>query len=223
MPDNDERHTPDAPVDLNAIQTHLAAIAEDAFDVDLEQGRGDRYANGVRVPRPRQAEIDAFENGGERPERPVGRPAFQLSERERGQVIALAAIGCTYREIASVMGVSRDTIMRHCADMIATGRAQGKMSLRRAQWRKGVIDGHPQMLIWLGKQLLGQRERQETQVTGQGGGPVEAEVTIGSAVDSVLNRLGAIAQRRRLGANTAEAIQERRELVTRAANQTPEN
>jgi DNA-binding CsgD family transcriptional regulator len=222
MPDNDNEHTPDASTTPDAIQTHLAAIAVDSFDdVSLESTRGDRYANGLRVPRPPQSEIDEFE-GHDPAARERGRPGFRLTERERGQVVALAAIGCTYREIASVMGVSRDTIIRHCQDIIATGRAQGKMSLRRAQWRKGVIDGHPQMLIWLGKQILGQRDKQETQVTGQGGGPVEAEVTIGSAVDTVLNRLGAIAQRRRLGANTNDAIAERRELVSRA-NPIPEN
>ena len=32
------------------------------------------------------------------------------------------------------------------------------MSLRRAQYQK-ALDGNPTMLIWLGKQILGQRER----------------------------------------------------------------
>ena len=35
--------------------------------------------------------------------------------------------------------------------------AVGKMSLRRAQY-KAAIDGNTTMMVWLGKQWLGQRE-----------------------------------------------------------------
>jgi hypothetical protein len=30
--------------------------------------------------------------------------------------------------------------------------------LRRAQWKAAVSDGNPTMLVWLGKQLLGQQD-----------------------------------------------------------------
>ena len=37
------------------------------------------------------------------------------------------------------------------------GRLVGRTSIRRAQY-KAALDGNPTMLIWLGKQLLGQKE-----------------------------------------------------------------
>lgn len=209
------RRTPDRRTRDALDDTSLA----DVPDVAIDAASHANYANAIRVRRPPQAELDHAE--GIEPPHAItdanpyasGLHPFRLTERERGQVVALAAIGCTLREIASVMGVSRDSLIRHAQDLIAQGKAQGRMSLRRAQWRRGVIDGHPQLLIWLGKQILGQRDRHDTTVTGSGGGPVEAEVVVGTAVDTVINRLASIASRRRANVNTQNAIDERRDTL----------
>ena len=52
------------------------------------------------------------------------------------------------------------------------GAAQGRMSLRRAQLNI-ALKGNPTMLIWAGKQLLGQSDKQQLQHTGANGGPME--------------------------------------------------
>ncbi len=69
----------------------------------------------------------------------------------------LAAIHCTIAEIADICEVSRDTIERRYAALIAKARAEGKMSLRKYQW-EAVKKGNVSMMIWLGKQLLDQRD-----------------------------------------------------------------
>ena len=46
------------------------------------------------------------------------------------------------------------------AEIITRGRANGKMSLRRVQWARAQA-GSDTMLIWLGKQILGQRDKFE--------------------------------------------------------------
>jgi hypothetical protein len=69
----------------------------------------------------------------------------------------LAHIQCTMIEIAAVMRCSVDTLENRFSDVIKAGRESGKSSLRRAQWKK-ALEGHPSMLIWLGKCYLGQRE-----------------------------------------------------------------
>ena len=46
------------------------------------------------------------------------------------------------------------------ADALKRGKEQGKVSLRRLQW-KAAQNGNITMLIWLGKQVLGQRDRME--------------------------------------------------------------
>ena len=76
----------------------------------------------------------------------------------------LATIHCTMNEIASAMDCSVDTLERRCADIIKKGKDKGKASLRRLQW-EGAQKGNPTMLIWLGKQLLGQTDKVEQNVT----------------------------------------------------------
>ena len=91
-----------------------------------------------------------------------GRPRFDFSDK-LPLVRKLAGIQCTDEEIAAGLGCSQDTLARgrkrepDLDAAILEGRANGRMSLRRAQYRK-AMEGNPAMLIWLGKQVLGQRE-----------------------------------------------------------------
>jgi hypothetical protein len=72
----------------------------------------------------------------------------------------LAALGCKTTEIASVTGVSVDTLDRRFADEMAKGRDNLRVSLRRWQL-EAAKKGNVTMLIWLGKQLLGQSDKIE--------------------------------------------------------------
>lgn len=105
--------------------------------------------------------------------KPIGRP---LKEIDIEVVERAAAIGCTIEEVAGLCGVGRTTFydrMEIDPDLKAAvdrGRENGKVTLRRLQWRKAEA-GSDTMLIWLGKQMLGQRDKQE--VTGANGGPIE--------------------------------------------------
>jgi hypothetical protein len=76
------------------------------------------------------------------------------------QVKKLAAIGCTNVEIADIVGCSHDTLSRRFKAELTEGRSQGKASLRRKQWDV-ALTGNVTMLIWLGKQVLGQSDKQE--------------------------------------------------------------
>jgi hypothetical protein len=73
------------------------------------------------------------------------------------QVATLARIDCTMIEIAAVVKCSVDTLERRFADVIKAAREEGNSSLRRRQ-HELAMDGNPTMLIWLGKQRLGQKE-----------------------------------------------------------------
>jgi hypothetical protein len=84
----------------------------------------------------------------------AGRPKIQLDER---QIRELASIGCAMTEIAVVMDCHVDTLRDNYSKAIDEGRENGKVSLRRAQW-KAAIGGNVQMLIWLGRFHLAQKE-----------------------------------------------------------------
>jgi SLT domain-containing protein len=89
------------------------------------------------------------------PKNKGGRPKVKVDTKI---IENMAAIHCTNKEIAEVVGISVDTLQRNFPDLLQKGRANGKAKLRRLQWQKAE-EGNPTMLIWLGKQLLEQKEQ----------------------------------------------------------------
>lgn len=92
--------------------------------------------------------------------RPKKKIDYELVEK-------LAYIQCTQEEIATILGVSTKTLQRdkEFCRIYKSGMENGKMSLRRLQW-KGAEEGNNTMLIWLGKQYLGQTDKQELAHSG---------------------------------------------------------
>lgn len=96
----------------------------------------------------------------------MGRPTKEINWP---QIESLCKIQCTCSEIASVTGFSEDLIGDACKrefgmtfpEYYKVHSDGGKMSLRWAQFKKAVIDGHPTMQIWLGKQMLNQKDSVE--------------------------------------------------------------
>jgi len=92
-----------------------------------------------------------------------GRPRKEIDQRTFEE---LCKIQCTLTEIAGVLRVSEDTVERWCertydegfAEVYKKHSAGGKSSLRRQQFAL-AMKGNATMLIWLGKQYLGQTDR----------------------------------------------------------------
>tara|TARA_Y100001973_G_C5187076_1_gene328548 strand:- start:1746 stop:2078 length:333 start_codon:yes stop_codon:yes gene_type:complete len=87
-----------------------------------------------------------------------GRPKKHNVDPEK--VEQLAGFGCTNTEICSFFDFSNRTLTRNYAENLAKGRDKGKIRLRQLQWR-AAEKGNTSMLIWLGKQILGQTEKTE--------------------------------------------------------------
>jgi len=95
----------------------------------------------------------------------AGRPRKEIS---RKQVENMCAIQCTALEIAGVLNISPDLLDRRCkewgfdhfADFFKRYSQSGKASLRRWQF-KAAEEGNTGMMVWLGKQYLGQSEKTE--------------------------------------------------------------
>ena len=89
----------------------------------------------------------------------------------------LCKLHVTYAEIAAYFGIGVKTVEKRLEDpeyreAFESGQADGKHSLRRAQL-DAALNGDRVMLIWMGKQLLGQREpEQRLEHTGAGGGAI---------------------------------------------------
>lgn len=80
----------------------------------------------------------------------------------------LCSIQCTEKEIAAVLKMDIDTMNKRVkeiyghtfSDVFAEKREGGKSSVRRRQYQK-ALDGDTTMLIWLGKNMLDQKDKQE--------------------------------------------------------------
>ena len=88
----------------------------------------------------------------------VGRP--KEHDLDKDKVEQLASFGCTNSEISSFFGCSDTTLTRNYGENLTKGRDKGKIRLRQMQW-KAADKGNVTMLIWLGKQILGQVEKSE--------------------------------------------------------------
>jgi hypothetical protein len=73
------------------------------------------------------------------------------------EVWKLAALGCTIEEMADWFQIPRETLKYNFSDYIAKGRSELKRRLRAAQI-KTAMAGNATLLIWLGKNILGQQD-----------------------------------------------------------------
>ena len=73
------------------------------------------------------------------------------------EVENLANLWCTNQEIAEWFGIDTNTLKYNFSDLIAKGRSETKQALRRAQL-KNALEGNTTMQIWLGKNILGQKD-----------------------------------------------------------------
>jgi hypothetical protein len=120
----------------------------------------------------------------------LARPKIEVDWTEIDKLCALQA---THDEIAQFLGVSEDTLSRRCkedhdmsfADYIAQKRGVGRVSLRRSQWLLAQ-KGNATMLIWLGKQYLGQRDKNSHELSGPDGKPIETH-SVGALTDEQID------------------------------------
>lgn len=94
-----------------------------------------------------------------------GRPPIKI---DLEQVRKCAEVGCTDEEIADITGISVDTFTRRkekedFCGVLKNARSNLRMSLRRSQV-VAALSGNVTAQIWLGKQLLGQRDKHDTSI-----------------------------------------------------------
>lgn len=96
------------------------------------------------------------------PKKKMGRPLTPINWEEFDK---LCHLQCTQEEIAAWFNCDTETIIRAVKrekkqtfeGYWKQKAASGRISLRRAQWQLAT-SGNPTMLIWLGKQILGQKQ-----------------------------------------------------------------
>lgn len=101
-----------------------------------------------------------------------GRPLKLTADEATLKTIkGLGNIQAVNKECAAVLGVTEPTWIKfkkenpEVIDALEQGQGEGRASLRRRQF-KAANDGNATMLIWLGKQYLDQKDKQEIEQSG---------------------------------------------------------
>ena len=98
-----------------------------------------------------------------------GRPKFELSDDDITKLINMIRIQCTQEEVCGVFGATDKTLnlalknkgFLGFSELYKKHQGEGKASLRRSQWKAATESLNPTMLVWLGKQMLGQTDKIE--------------------------------------------------------------
>lgn len=93
----------------------------------------------------------------------MGRPQREFTQKDIEMIEMYAQVGASNVEIAAALGCDESIIRRRFAENLSKARSRLKHTLRKAQIKK-ALSGNVAMLIWLGKQMLGQSDK-VTQVT----------------------------------------------------------
>ena len=125
-----------------------------------------------------------------------GRPRVRIEPKTLEQ---LARLLCTYEEAAAFFGVTERTIIRRLkepklAEAWEVGRANGKLSLRRLQFRHAQMANSAgvQMTIHMSKHHLGETDKAALELSGKVDSMVEVNT---SARDRVVRKLDNLAER----------------------------
>jgi len=92
-------------------------------------------------------------------------PKRKVSKVEEAKIVECALVGCYDKTIARLTGIPETTLKRRYGDLITKKRAERKYNLRIAQ-NKAIEAGVPSLLIFLGKNLLDQKDTKDLNLGG---------------------------------------------------------
>lgn len=120
-----------------------------------------------------------------KPAKVKGKPGRPRIHFDLDEVTKLGKIGASAQEMASFFDVGLRTVEDRMGDEKSGFRGayyKGFTTLKRSLRRRQIEvaqNGNVGMLIWLGKQLLDQKDRRHEELSGPDGAPIRTEFTAG--------------------------------------------
>jgi hypothetical protein len=133
---------------------------------------------------------------------PRGRPVFEPTERQRGQVEAMARYGINHEEAARALGITKPTLLKHFKEELETGATKAKVQVGEFIFstiigmpipnRPPVTDGRARVAaaIFFAKTQMGWKETTVHQHEGKDSGPIEVS-SVRERIDRRIARLAA--------------------------------
>jgi len=110
--------------------------------------------------------------------RKVGRPAHLVTADTRKKVFDLSIVGTRYEDIALVLGISDDTLTKYYKSELEKGRIEANAAVAGTLFEKAKQGDTSSMIFWL-KTRAQWSEKNTTELTGEGGAPINIKVVTG--------------------------------------------
>lgn len=108
-----------------------------------------------------------------------GRPAHLPTDDTRKEVYELSKVGTRYEDIAEVLSISDDTLVKHYKKELKLGRIQANAVVAGTLYEKAKNGDTSSMIFWL-KSRAQWKETQKHEVNGDPDGePVQVKVITG--------------------------------------------
>ena len=123
--------------------------------------------------------VDTNENHSHLPvKKKVGRPAHLKTADTQNQVYKLSTVGTRYEDIALVLGISDDTLTKYYKPELEKGRIEANAAVAGTLFEKAKQGDTSSMIFWL-KTRAQWSEKNTTELTGEGGAPINIKVVTG--------------------------------------------
>jgi len=111
--------------------------------------------------------------------RKVGRPVHLPDATTRNKVFMLSTVGTRHEDIATVLGISADTLTKYYHDELAKGRIEANASVAETLFKQAKEGNTTAMIFWL-KSRAKWKETSQHEISGNPDGtPVEVKIVTG--------------------------------------------
>ena len=108
-----------------------------------------------------------------------GRPPHLKTEDTRIKVYTLSTVGTRHEDIASVLGISHDTLVKYYKEELDKGRIEANASVAETLFKQAKEGNTTAMIFWL-KSRAKWKETSQHEISGNPDGtPVEVKIVTG--------------------------------------------
>ena len=108
-----------------------------------------------------------------------GRPPHLADATTRNKVFMLSTVGTRHEDIATVLGISADTLTKYYHDELAKGRIEANASVAETLFKQAKEGNTTAMIFWL-KSRAKWKETSQHEISGNPDGtPVEVKIVTG--------------------------------------------
>jgi len=163
MTDNDKPIENDNHSHLDNVQADTMPDALKGNDISMEDLSNDK----ALIP----DNVDIKDKGGRPPHLPNG--------DTRNKVFMLSTVGTRHEDIATVLGISADTLTKYYHDELAKGRIEANASVAETLFKQAKEGNTTAMIFWL-KSRAKWKETSQHEISGNPDGtPVEVKIVTG--------------------------------------------